>query len=118
MRFLADENVPRSLVRELRRLGHDVTWISEDSPAVEDPVVLDLAKRESRLLITLDKDFGELSFRTRRAGTTGIVLLRLPSSPRIVRESFLRLIDSDIELAGQFTVLEMGRVRQRPLPSD
>src|SRR5258708_39167215 len=76
MRFLADENVSRFVVEQLRAAGFDVTAIGATSSGVSDAAVLATAKREGRILITEDRDFGELVVR-QRLGVRGIVLLEL-----------------------------------------
>ena len=77
MHFLADENVPGPAVFALRGHGHDVLWIKEVMPGAEDPVVLDLAQRERRVVVTADTDFGELAFRSGLPAQCGVVLIRL-----------------------------------------
>jgi predicted nuclease of predicted toxin-antitoxin system len=62
-RLLADQNVPGAVVAALRQQGHDVAWILEDAPGSPDPDVLERAQREMRVVVTFDKDFGELAFR-------------------------------------------------------
>ncbi len=76
MRFLADENVEREVVRLLRKRGHDVAYVSEGGASAPDEEVLERARRERRILLTNDKDFGELVFLQRRLAT-GVLLLRL-----------------------------------------
>jgi predicted nuclease of predicted toxin-antitoxin system len=64
MRFLLDQNADRRFAAYLRALGHDVTVVSIDYPkGIPDRVVLDIAQREGRVVITHDRDFGELVFR-------------------------------------------------------
>jgi hypothetical protein len=63
MRLLADENVPGPLVRALVESGCDVAWVRTVSPGVSDPEVLALAMQEKRILLTFDKDFGEIAKR-------------------------------------------------------
>ena len=76
MRFLADESVDRPIVDRLRRVGHDVAAIAEESPGLKDDAVLARAWLEGVVLITADKDFGELVYRRRRPHA-GVLLLRL-----------------------------------------
>ena len=76
MKFVADEDVDRPIVERLRQVGHEVWYMAEMEPGTPDEVVLSLAKGEDALLVTADKDFGELVFRLRRL-TSGVVLLRL-----------------------------------------
>ena len=61
MRFLANENFPRAAVAALEAAGHDVVWVRTAAPGASDRQVLAWAEREERILLTFDKDFGELA---------------------------------------------------------
>ena len=76
MTFLADEGVDRQIVERLRLDGHEVSYMAEMSPRVMDEVVLRESRNSASVLITADKDFGELIFRQRQA-STGVLLVRL-----------------------------------------
>ena len=76
MRLCANENIPEDCVIRLRQTGHDVLWIREAAPGMPDNAVLARALAEGRLLITFDKDFGELVFRRGAKASHGIVLFR------------------------------------------
>ena len=77
MRFLLDESADFRLALHLRAAGHDVTAIGHDYPSsLDDPEVLAIAHRERRILITDDRDFGELVFE-RRHSHAGVIFLRL-----------------------------------------
>ncbi len=117
MRILANENFPREAVEALRLRGHDVLWARTDLPGAADEVVLNRANADLRLLITFDKDFGALAFRSGLAGAAGIILLRIsPSSPSHVADFCLSLLEGRSDWAGHFAVVEEGRLRIRPLP--
>lgn len=62
MRFLADESCDFAVVRALRAAGHDVRAVAEAMPGGDDEDVIALAARDHRLLLTEDKDFGQLVF--------------------------------------------------------
>ena len=64
MRFLADENIPGDAVTELETAGHDIVWVRTVAPGSKDEDILALAVREERIILTFDKDFGELAWRT------------------------------------------------------
>ena len=64
MRILADENFPGDAVDALQKRGHDVAWAHSDSPGDSDVAILARAQAEHRILLTFDKDFGELAFRS------------------------------------------------------
>lgn len=76
MRWLADECVSARLVKCLRETGHDVAYMAESEAGASDVAVLDHAQREVRLLLTDDKDFGELVVR-RRWVVPGLVMMRI-----------------------------------------
>ena len=117
MQFLANENVPGDAVARLRSVGHDVAWVREDAPGSRDEAVLARAIRESRILLTFDKDFGGLALKTRLPPACGVILLRLEMPSAIsVGHHLANLIDSRDDWAGHFSVIEPGRVRMRPLP--
>ena len=77
MRFLEGENFPGEAVRGLRAAGHDVAWVQEVAAGSKDKAVLQRAQDEERVLITFDKDFGELAFRRGLPASSGTILLRL-----------------------------------------
>jgi predicted nuclease of predicted toxin-antitoxin system len=119
MRFLANENFPGSAVAKLTASGHDVIWIRTAAPGSKDEDVLAWAVREGRVLLTFDKDFGELTWRVGLPAPCGIVLFRLPMpSPAMVGTMLAALIDERADWAGHFTVIEPGRIRMRPLPTE
>ncbi|MGA9997739.1 MAG: DUF5615 family PIN-like protein, partial [Pyrinomonadaceae bacterium] len=77
MNLLADESVDLPIVERLRREGHDVLYIAEMEPGIGDDVVLEKANERTALLLTGDKDFGELVFKENRLAAGGVVLIRL-----------------------------------------
>jgi len=117
MRILANENVPGSAITALRERGHDVHWVRTDSPGAPDRDVLRAALLEDRLLVTFDKDFGELAVRARLPASCGIVLFRIPlASPDRVAHQIVTALESRTDWAGCFSVVERNRVRMVPLP--
>ncbi len=116
MRLLADENLPREAVEWLRAAGHDVRWVAESFPSVRDDDVLAVASHEARVVLTLDKDFGELVFRRGLPATAGVVLLRGASRPTNVLALVRRVFASGADFHGSFVVAGEDRIRVRPLP--
>ena len=116
MRFLANENFPGDAVAALQAAGNDVVWIGTEAPGSLDQDVLAWAARDERILITFDKDFGELAKASRLPARCGVTLLRLPMPrPDKVGERLADLIMARDDWAGCFSVVEPGRVRMRPL---
>lgn len=76
MKIVADEGVEGSIVRVLREMGHEVIYIAETQKSITDREVLALAAEHTCIVLTKDKDFGELIFRDRLTHH-GIVLIRL-----------------------------------------
>ena len=116
MNFLADESIDRQIVTRLRQDDHKVRYIAEMAPGVSDDRVLDLANREASLLLTADKDFGELVFRQGRF-TFGVMLVRLAGlSPARKAEVVAAAVDQHSpEFPGAFAVLTPRSLRIRQL---
>lgn len=116
MLWLADECVTVSMVRELRGAGHDVLYIAEFAGSLSDVEVIALASREGRLLLTADKDFGELVFRRGQA-VPGLILLRIdPEDGPLVWRRVLEAADQSGQgLFGRYLVIDEVRFRSRPL---
>ena len=77
MRFLIDESADARLAPHLPSLGHDVTLVTADyAPSLKDVEILSIAVREQRVLITFDRDFGELVFGQRQPHA-GVLYFRL-----------------------------------------
>ena len=77
MRILANENFPQAAVDALRQEGHDVLWVRTESPGISDRDVLSLAQLDARVVVTFNKDFGELAFRYGLPAECGIILFRI-----------------------------------------
>lgn len=116
MRFLADECCDAALVDALRKDDHDVLYAVESLRGVSDEVILSRAFSDGRILLTEDKDFGELVYRLKRPAR-GIVLLRFDVADRALKVPRLRhLLEWQSErLPDAFVVLEPDKVRIRPL---
>lgn len=112
MRLLADESCDFSVVRALREAGYDVQAVVETLRGATDEAVLTTASSEQRVLLTQDKDFGELVF---ALGTpsSGVVLLRYPSTAReATRQAVLDLVATLQDgLLTSFVVLTPGAAR-------
>jgi predicted nuclease of predicted toxin-antitoxin system len=117
MRLLANENFPADAVTALRQRGHDVLWVRTDSPGISDLEVLERAQRENRIVVTFDKDFGELAFRLRLPALNGIILFRISTrSSAYVAQVAVSAIESRNDWVGHFAVVEDTRIRIVPLP--
>jgi predicted nuclease of predicted toxin-antitoxin system len=114
MRFLANENFPEDAIAALDAAGHDVASVRLGAPGANDEDVL--AWAEQRVLLTFDKDFGELARASGLPPTCGIVPFRVPMpKPTEVGNRLARLLTSRADWAGKFSVVEPGRIRMRPL---
>lgn len=119
MRFLADEHVPWSSIQALRAAGHEVAAVGEETPGAPDSALLGRATHEARALVTFDKGFGARIFQLGElAPAEGVVLFRLERvDVTFITTVILRLAASEgVQLAGQFTVIDEQRIRQRALP--
>jgi predicted nuclease of predicted toxin-antitoxin system len=115
MQFIVDESTGTAVVEYLRRLGHDVLAVAEAMPQANDPSILDRAESEGRVLVTNDKDFGELVFRSGKAHQ-GVILLRLHDESAANR---VRVVEAVLgshadRLSRHFIVATESRIRIRP----
>lgn len=118
LRLLANENFPGPLIRELRQRGHDVSSVKESMRGATDREVLEHARKDNRLVVTFDKDFGELAYRARLPVGSGVILFRLSGpSPETDNARALAALESGIDWSGSFAVVTDERIRVRPLPS-
>ena len=118
MKLLANENFPLLAVKALQDLGHDVLWARTDMRGEADDVILHRAQAEDRLVVTFDKDFGELAFRWGLPASCGVILFRLRTlSPDYVRNRVVEILAAraDADWLGHFFVVEEYRIRVRPL---
>lgn len=118
-KFIADESVDFRVVKSLRNEGFDIEAIIELDPSISDDEVLKIANKLEAILLTEDKDFGELTFRLQKPNK-GIILIRM-SGVKIeekvmkIKEVITKYID---ELANNFTVITQSRVRIKKQKSD
>jgi len=115
--FLADENVETEIVQRLIARGYPVTHVSELSPGSSDAKILEAASRAGQVLVTNDKDFGELVFR-RHHRSMGVILVRLPGrSPGIKARLVAQAVERYGErLQGAFAVIGPRTLRLRRVP--
>jgi predicted nuclease of predicted toxin-antitoxin system len=118
MRFLVNENVTKTVMEQLRQRGHDVLSVKESMRSENDDVILARAQAERRIVVTHDKDFGELAFRSQLPAECGVILLRLSGSDRDTDNArILEVLESRSDWAGHFSVVTDDRIRVRSLPS-
>ena len=117
MKFLADESVDFPIVKLLRENNFEVDYIAEIKPGITDKQVINLANQKKRILITADKDFGEIVFRQRKI-SSGIVLYRLSGlANKEKSEKILSLIyEHQSSIEGNFTVITQKQIRIKNLP--
>lgn len=116
-KFLANENVPGIAVEAARRAGVDIMWVRDISPGISDDAVLALSQAEGRILLTFDKDFGEMAFEQGKTAAPGVILLRPRlRSPEHVAQFTVALLSQPIDWANNFSVAQEGRLRIVPMP--
>ncbi len=115
MRFLVDECTGKKLTRLLEKEGHDVLFVGDVMPSALDDEIIRKAEEDDRILITDDKDFGELVFRLGEP-TNGVILLRISVNPEKRLKALVRLL-KNYEIAGKFVVLKEVSVRIRTIHS-
>ncbi len=114
MKIVADECVDDEIVLRLRNDGHQVSYVAEVSPGILDEDVLILADNKDTLLLTADKDFGELIFRQGLV-KRGILLYRLAELSKLAKADIISVVIAEHgdELLGAFSVLTEKAIRIR-----
>ena len=112
MKFLADESCDFVVVRGLRQAGCDVLAVCELAPSIADMEVIQLAGKEKRVLITEDKDFGQIFYSFTGKEHT-VILIRYPNNIRKqLAPDVISLIKSySKKISGCFVVVQPGRIR-------
>lgn len=118
MKFVADESVERPISRALEKLGHEVWEICAEASGVSDRRMLELTREKQAILLTADKDFGDLIYIEREI-VRGAVLFRLQGLPlHAMVERAVKAIEAHLdELERSFLVVGQRQVRIRPLPA-
>lgn len=114
MNLLADESVDKQIVERLRNEGHDVAYIAEMEPGISDETVLAKANEQEAMLLTVDKDFGELTYRQKLIHR-GVVLIRLAGLSNQTKAELVAqaLRDRGAQFLNAFTVISPGMIRVR-----
>ena len=114
MRFLADESCDFGVVRALRAVGYDVAALTEITTRSLDDEVIAQSYDENRILLTEDKDFGQLVFAS-RADSAGVILIRFPGNARqSLQATIVNLIqERGDEIRNAFVVAQPGHIRVR-----
>jgi hypothetical protein len=122
LRIIVDENVPGSVVRQLRADGHDVSWGCEFDKGVSDMVHTAMAAQERRVILTEDNDFAAIVFRD-KLPVVGLVLVELHGFGRntpLPGSLMPRVVDAMREIGdkavGKVHVIEPANIRSRDLP--
>ena len=116
LKFLIDESTGRKLNMFLNELGYDSKFSGDIKPRADDKEVLEMANAEKRIIITNDKDFGELIYR-QKLSSSGAILLRLRNdNPKTRQEYSIKLIKQLKEnLISKFIVLNENKFRMKNL---
>ena len=106
MKFIADENLGVRVPQYLKNLGFNIIWVKKVAPGKPDIQILEIANKEKRVLITLDKDFGELVFKEKFV-TAGVIFMRLKDeSVENKKKVLLNLLTSKKDFYGKFTIVK------------
>lgn len=114
MKIVADENVDQQIVDRLRADGHEVLFVAEFDPGIDDEAVLLRSRQTNAILLTADKDFGELVFRQRLVHA-GVLLIRLAGIEPAVKAALVAAMFDrhGEELSAGFAVLSKHSLRLR-----
>jgi predicted nuclease of predicted toxin-antitoxin system len=116
MKFVADENFSARIITRLRVEGHEVISVALTTPSAPDSSILDTAFAEQAIVITEDKDFGELVYRDRKPHC-GVILVRLDGYDVVAKGDLLlkALVAQGENIPGAYCVLSSNGLRIRPM---
>jgi predicted nuclease of predicted toxin-antitoxin system len=116
IKFLADVNVEKQIVDFLKERRMDIKWVAEINKQMSNGELMRLSKREKRILITNDKDFGEIVFLQRRL-TAGIILFRIKSQDTNKKVKMLKTLLEVYfkKIKNHFVVITEDKIRFIPL---
>jgi len=116
LKFIADVNVEKAIVDYLVENGYDVKWIPEYDCSMNDEGLLKFAKEEQRVLITNDKDFGELTF-LQKKHSTGIILIRVKGQETHIKIELIRklMMKYEEKILNHFIVITRTKFRFTPI---
>ena len=110
--FLADENIPLSVIKQLRKEGYYIISVIEDFKRASDKKILELSSKNKWIIITFDKDFGELIYKHECNKPFGIILLRVtPKSPKYILQILEWLLGTSISFEENFVIVKEDKVR-------
>jgi len=118
MKFLANENFPSASIRKLREAGYEVESVTETMLSAPDTKVLKHGAANKQIILTFDKDYGELIYHRKIAVPNGLIYLKFDSlTPAEPYEILVELVfKTNLEVTGFFIVLERDTIRKRKLP--
>ena len=115
MKLLANENFPLSSVKILLSAGYDIKIIGIECPGILDSEVMEIAIKEHRLILTFDRDYGELIFKKGYKPVAGVIYIRWesfqPESPGYYMIELLKM--REIQFTNMLTVIGEKTIRQR-----
>ena len=101
----------------MRAEGVDVAYVATDAPSLSDSAILRRAQAEGRILLTFDKDSGELVFKAGLPAEGGVILCRVSAAgPAQLAEVVLAVLRSRSDWPGHFSVIDSEGLRMTPLP--
>jgi predicted nuclease of predicted toxin-antitoxin system len=117
MRFLANENYPFPSILLLREKGYDVKSIAENSHGISDDQVINIALEENRIILTFDRDYGELIFKYAPTRKPSVVYYRTKGrTPKEAGEILINLVLQDsFQFENLFTVIDDNHICQRKM---
>lgn len=114
MKFLIDENIDRRIALRLLADGHEVRQVALIAPSISDQIVLQMGAEQREIVVTDDKDFGELVFKHNQ-DNGGVILLRLEGLSGETRAEIVSkaVAEHSATLVNHFTVITLSAVRIR-----
>lgn len=116
VKCLADEGFSFLITTVLRKEGYDVKWIGDIASGADDTIVFEISREDGRIILTEDKDFGELAIRFKHK-TSGIILLRIEPDKKELREKKVLELFRNFpdKLKGSLIIIDEQKFRFRKI---
>lgn len=115
MRFLANENFPNPSIAVLKNAGYQVLSIADQHPGISDDAVIDKAQADDLIILTFDKDYGEIIYKHGYENPPAVIFFRFKgATPDAAGRTLIDLLnDANLNIENRFTVIERESIRQR-----
>jgi predicted nuclease of predicted toxin-antitoxin system len=115
IQLIADENIPKETLGILKKQGVDIISVTDFAFGLSDEEILDLARKNRKIIVTFDKDFGQLIFKENMK-TNGLLLLRfVPESPQQIARRIKQVLKTKVKIENHVVTIKKDSIKVTPV---